>query len=89
MNFSNSILGDVTAERVEIVRQADHIFISMIREANLYDRISQAYAALDTSQAVGVMVCMRSQTNMNTRINALYFSGRPASLRLYYSASRS
>jgi hypothetical protein len=39
-----------------MVRQADHIFISMIREWNLYDKISQAFAALDTSKAVGVMV---------------------------------
>ena len=29
----------------------------MIREAGLYDSISQAFAALDTSRAVGVMVC--------------------------------
>lgn len=41
---------------MEMVRQADHIFISMIREWNLYDKISQAFAALDTSKAVGVMV---------------------------------
>lgn len=48
------ILGDVTRERVEIVRQADNIFISMIREAGLYDKIGQAFAALDLSRAVGV-----------------------------------
>lgn len=56
MSELNRILGEVTPERVEIVRQADHIFISMIREWNLYDKISQAFAALDTSKAVGVMV---------------------------------
>ncbi|PKY02782.1 GMP synthase [Aspergillus campestris IBT 28561] len=49
------ILGEVTPERVEIARRADHIFISMIREAGLYDQIAQAYAALDPSKAVGVM----------------------------------
>ncbi|KAI1814110.1 GMP synthase [Poronia punctata] len=49
------ILGEVTAERVEIVRKADHIFISMIKEAGIYDQMSQAYAALDTNRAVGVM----------------------------------
>ncbi|OKL61054.1 GMP synthase [Talaromyces atroroseus] len=48
------ILGDVTKERVEIARQADHIFISMIREAGLYDQISQAFAGLDTNRSVGV-----------------------------------
>ncbi|RAH45950.1 GMP synthase (glutamine-hydrolyzing) [Aspergillus aculeatinus CBS 121060] len=49
------VLGEVTPERVEIARRADHIFISMIREAGLYDKIAQAYAALDPSKAVGVM----------------------------------
>ncbi|KAK3942548.1 GMP synthase [Diplogelasinospora grovesii] len=49
------ILGDVTPERVEIARKADHIFISMIKEAGVYNEISQAYAALDTNKAVGVM----------------------------------
>lgn len=49
------ILGEVTPEKVEIARKADHIFISMIREAGLYDQISQAFAALDPSKAVGVM----------------------------------
>ncbi|PHH65603.1 hypothetical protein CDD81_2038 [Ophiocordyceps australis] len=49
------ILGEVTPERVEIARMADHIFISMIKEANIYNKISQAYAALDTNKAVGVM----------------------------------
>jgi GMP synthase (glutamine-hydrolysing) len=33
------IIGEVTRERVEIVRQADHIFISMIREAGIYDEV--------------------------------------------------
>lgn len=31
------------------------IFISEIRKAGLYNQISQAYAALDPSRAVGVM----------------------------------
>ena len=48
------ILGDVTRERVDIARKADHIFISKIKEAGLYDQISQAYAGLDTSRSVGV-----------------------------------
>jgi GMP synthase (glutamine-hydrolysing) len=46
---------EVTPERVEMARKADHIFISMIREAGLYDKIGQAFAALDPSRAVGVM----------------------------------
>lgn len=34
------ILDDVTQERGEIARKADHIFISMIRNAGLYDQVS-------------------------------------------------
>lgn len=49
------ILGEVTPERVEMVRQADDIFISEIRKAGIYDKISQAFCALDSSLAVGVM----------------------------------
>ncbi|KAM3086212.1 GMP synthase (glutamine-hydrolyzing) [Clarireedia jacksonii] len=49
------VLGEVTPERVEMARKADHIFISMIREAGLYDKIGQAFAAVDPSRAVGVM----------------------------------
>jgi GMP synthase (glutamine-hydrolysing) len=50
------VLGEVTAERVEMVQKADDIFIGMIREAGLYDKIGQAFAALDLSRSVGVMV---------------------------------
>ncbi|KOS19513.1 GMP synthase [Escovopsis weberi] len=43
------VLGEVTPEKVEIARQADHIFISMIREKGIYNEIGQAFAALDPS----------------------------------------
>ncbi|OIW31956.1 GMP synthase [Coniochaeta ligniaria NRRL 30616] len=49
------VLGEITARRVDIARKADHIFISMIKEAGIYNEMSQAYAGLDTSKAVGVM----------------------------------
>ncbi|KAG6013467.1 GMP synthase (glutamine-hydrolyzing) [Claviceps pusilla] len=49
------VLGDLTAERVDIARKADHIFISMIKEAGIYNEMSQDYAGLDTNKAVGVM----------------------------------
>ncbi|EPE08845.1 gmp synthase [Ophiostoma piceae UAMH 11346] len=49
------ILGEVTPERVEIARKADNIYISMIKEAGIYDQMSQAYAGVDTNKAVGVM----------------------------------
>lgn len=34
------ILGEVTPERVAIARAADHIFISEIRAAGVYDHVS-------------------------------------------------
>src|SRR5262250_3141731 len=49
------ILGAVTPELVEIVRQADHIFISEIRAGGYYRKISQALAAVTDCKAVGVM----------------------------------
>ena len=49
------VLGEVTPEQVAIARKADHIFISEIRAAGIYDKISQAYAALLPVKAVGVM----------------------------------
>ena len=49
------VLGEVTPERLQVARQADHIFIQEIREAKLYNKISQALAALDPTQTVGVM----------------------------------
>lgn len=45
----------MTPEKVEIARRADHIFISEIIKAGFYNQISQAFAALDPSRAVGVM----------------------------------
>ncbi|KAK4449548.1 class I glutamine amidotransferase-like protein [Podospora aff. communis PSN243] len=48
------ILGEVTPERVAIARAADHIFISEIRAAGVYDEMSQAYVAISQDRAVGV-----------------------------------
>lgn len=48
------ILGEITPERLEILRKADAIFIEEIRKAGHDRKISQALAALDTSRAVGV-----------------------------------
>lgn len=49
------ILGPVTREQVKILQQADNIYIEEIRNANLYDQISQAFAVLLPVKAVGVM----------------------------------
>lgn len=49
------IIGDVTAEKVRVVQEADKIFIEEIRAAGLYRQISQAFAALMEGKAVGVV----------------------------------
>jgi GMP synthase (glutamine-hydrolysing) len=49
------ILGEVTRERLEALRQADAIFIDEIRRAGLYDEVWQALAVYLPIQSVGVM----------------------------------
>ncbi|RMF55501.1 glutamine-hydrolyzing GMP synthase [Candidatus Woesearchaeota archaeon] len=46
--------GAVTRERLGIVRQADHIFVSELRQEGLYDKVWQALAALGCMRTVGV-----------------------------------
>lgn len=47
--------GGVTREKLEILRQADAIYLDEIRKAGLYDDIWQAFAVLLPVQTVGVM----------------------------------
>jgi GMP synthase (glutamine-hydrolysing) len=63
------ILGPVTPAQLQILRQADRIFIEEIRNAGLYAAIAQAFAVLLPIQSVGVMgdartyeqvVCLRA-----------------------------
>lgn len=49
------ILGDITAEKVRILQEVDHIFISGLKESALYDDVWQAGAILLPIQSVGVM----------------------------------
>src|SRR4051812_107708 len=49
------IPGEVTEEKLDILRLADDIFIEEIRRAGLYDDIWQAFAALLPVRTVGVM----------------------------------
>jgi GMP synthase (glutamine-hydrolysing) len=48
-------LGEVTAERLEILSQADAIFLDELHQAGLERRVAQAFAVLLPVQAVGVM----------------------------------
>jgi GMP synthase (glutamine-hydrolysing) len=49
------IIGEVTAERLEILRGADNIVIEEIKRANLYREIWQSFAVLPCIRSVGVM----------------------------------
>jgi GMP synthase (glutamine-hydrolysing) len=49
------VLGEVTWDRLETLRQADAIFIEELRRADWYDRVAQAFAVLLPVQSVGVM----------------------------------
>lgn len=48
------IMGEVTPQHLEIVRAADHIFISKLREKDLYHKIWQAFCVLLPVKTVGV-----------------------------------
>ena len=49
------VLGEVTEEKLEIVREADHIFREEIAKHNLDETIWQYFAALPNVRSVGVM----------------------------------
>ena len=47
--------GGITRDKLEILREADAIYLDEIRKAGLYDKIWQAFAVLLPVQTVGVM----------------------------------
>ena len=57
------ILGDITAEKVRILQEVDHIFISSLRRDGLYDKVWQAGAIFLPVQSVGVMGDERTYEN--------------------------
>ncbi|MBI3234863.1 MAG: glutamine-hydrolyzing GMP synthase [Bacteroidetes bacterium] len=66
------ILGDITPEKVNLLQQADSIFINGLKDANLYDKVWQAGAIFLPVKSVGVMgdertyehvICLRAVTS--------------------------
>jgi len=49
------ILGEITKENIQILQEVDNIFISSLKEADLYDSVWQAGAILLPINSVGVM----------------------------------
>jgi GMP synthase (glutamine-hydrolysing) len=49
------VLGDITPEKVEILQNADDIYVQMLKDYHLYDEVWQAGAILLPVRSVGVM----------------------------------
>lgn len=62
--LSIRIIGDVTKEKLEIVKKADAIFINSLKEEKLYHNIWQAFCVLLPVQSVGVMGDSRTYENV-------------------------
>ncbi len=58
------VLGEITPERLEILRQVDTIFIDLLRKRDLYDKIWQAFSVLLPVKSVGVMGDERTYDNV-------------------------
>ncbi|GAB6394055.1 MAG: glutamine-hydrolyzing GMP synthase [Bacteroidales bacterium] len=57
------ILGNITPRKVRILQDADHIYMSLLREWGLYDTVWQAGAILLPIRSVGVMGDERTYEN--------------------------
>ncbi|MBN1628020.1 MAG: glutamine-hydrolyzing GMP synthase [Deltaproteobacteria bacterium] len=62
--LSVRILGEITHERLEILRAADYILIEEIRKADLYEKVWQSFAVLLPVKTVGVMGDERTYENV-------------------------
>lgn len=58
------IIGDVDAQKAEVLQKADSIFIEEIKEAGLYREIWQAFSVLLPIKTVGVMGDARTYENV-------------------------
>jgi len=57
------ILGEITAERVRILQDADHVFITALKKHGLYEQVWQAGAILLPVKSVGVVNEERTYEN--------------------------
>ena len=58
------VLGEVTKERLKILREADVVVLEEIRTAGLYEKVWQSFAVLLPIRTVGVMGDERSYENV-------------------------
>lgn len=58
------VIGEVNEQSLSVMREADHIYISKLREKNLYHKIWQAFCVLLPVKTVGVMGDGRTYENV-------------------------
>ncbi|MCI6609979.1 MAG: glutamine-hydrolyzing GMP synthase [Ezakiella sp.] len=58
------IIGEITEEKLDILRRVDKIYIDMLHEKNLYNEIWQAFAVLPDIKTVGVQGDRRTYSYM-------------------------
>ncbi len=58
------ILGEITRERLDILREADEIFIQELKSSRYYQKVWQAFCVLLPVQSVGVMGDERTYENV-------------------------
>jgi len=57
------VIGDITREKLDLLREADEIFLSELKSSGWYDKVWQALAVLLPVQSVGVMGDERTYEN--------------------------
>ncbi|HSP87100.1 MAG TPA: glutamine-hydrolyzing GMP synthase [Ignavibacteriaceae bacterium] len=72
------VLGEITTERLDILREADDIFIKEIKDAGLYNNIWQSFAVLLPVNSVGVMGDARTYENVLALRAVTSFDGMTA-----------
>ena len=84
------ILGSITTERLNILKDADNIFIKILKDSGYYDKIWQAFCVLLPIKTVGVMgdkrtydnvICLRMVTSVDG-MTADWFDLPPDILKL-------
>jgi len=53
--LSIRVIGEVTKEKLEILRSVDYVVMNEIKKANLYRQLWQSFAVLTDVKSVGVM----------------------------------
>ena len=58
------IIGEVTEENLQLLKKADRIFIDLLKDKGLYDKVWQAFAVLLPIKSVGVVGDKRAYENV-------------------------